>query len=79
MLSPAKRDAAVGEADDWPGARGGGIVGDAGSGGSEALVALSAPMLLEGLAAPGGAKPEENIGSDDPVRRDAAVAAAATL
>jgi hypothetical protein len=78
MLSPAKRDAAVGEAGDCPGARGGGIVGDAGSGGSEALVVLSDPMLL-GLAAPGGAKPEENIGSDDPVRRDAAVAAAATL
>jgi hypothetical protein len=30
-------------------------------------------------AAPGGARPDVKIGSDDPVRRDAAVAAAATL
>jgi hypothetical protein len=35
--------------------------------------------MLFAAEAPGGARPEENIGSEDPVRRDAAVAAAATL
>jgi hypothetical protein len=32
--------------------------------------------MVEGL---GGARPEDRIGSDDPVKREAAVAAAATL
>jgi hypothetical protein len=32
--------------------------------------------MVEGL---GGARPEDKIGSDDPVKRDAAVAAATTL
>jgi hypothetical protein len=31
------------------------------------------------MPAPGGARPEDSIGSDEPVRREAAVAAAATL
>lgn len=40
------------------------------------------PMFDSGLereGALGGARPEERIGSEDPVKRDAAVAAAATL
>lgn len=34
---------------------------------------------LDVLVAFGGARPDERIGSEDPVRREAAVAAAATL
>lgn len=36
-------------------------------------------LVLEMRGEAGGESPEENIGSDEPVRRDAAVAAAATL
>lgn len=36
-------------------------------------------LLVVGLVGLGGARPEDKIGSDEPVNREAAVAAAATL
>ena len=36
-------------------------------------------LVLVAGAVPGGARPEERMGSEDPVSKEAAVAAAATL
>jgi len=36
-------------------------------------------LLVDGMEGLGGARPEDKIGSDEPVKREAAVAAAATL
>ena len=44
----------------------------------EVLLVLLVLVLVAG-AVPGGARPEERMGSEDPVSKEAAVAAAATL
>ena len=43
------------------------------------LVLLALVLAFVGGAVPGGARPEERMGSEDPVSKEAAVAAAATL
>ena len=45
----------------------------------EVLVVLVVVLALVAGAVPGGARPEERMGSEDPVSKEAAVAAAATL
>ena len=55
-----------------------GVAGTSGgvTGTGRTLSSLVGGVGVEGL---GGARPEDKIGSDDPVKREAAVAAAATL
>ena len=45
----------------------------------EVLLVLVVVLVLVAGAVPGGARPEERMGSEDPVSKEAAVAAAATL